>query len=67
MLSISKMKPESSNAGRNAAISAAWLAANWFFVTVEINRPSGSMAARNAEETATQRPRRAAERHAERR
>ena len=39
MLSISKMKPDSSKAGRKPAITAAWLAANWFFATVEISKP----------------------------
>ena len=52
MLSISKMKPDSSNAGKNAAISAAWLADE--LVPGHASRstvPAAAWRARNADDT----------------
>ena len=47
MLSISKMNPDKSSAGKNPLISATCAAMNWFFVIAEIKSPCPSAGIRN--------------------
>lgn len=48
---IGKTNPDKSNAGRNPIPIEIWLAKNWFFNTVEINKPIPIDANKNSELT----------------